>query len=776
MRALSRLLLAALAGSVLPALAAPSIPLQSGAPQTFSIPVGSFINSYYFDVPEGTNRLAVTIEGTTPTNADVDLLLRYGTPFPDTTDGTTPPDSDYLLDFAQYHSVSQFGTESLVIDKATVFPVRSGRWFIALVSFDRAATAQIRATASADTTNDATITPVFDDAGSSGSPCGVAGWNDPTPVNPVGGNPGTTLGEQRRNAVLEATRLLSAQIRSPVPLRVIACWQNLGGDATSATLAQAGPRDTIGPADEFSPNKYLPRPQTTYSVSTATRLGGTNYCGLKPTSTQTDSNYCARGEIRATFNLQVDTPQVLGSRGFYYGLTPSTTPTQDSDFVSVAMHEMTHGLGFLSFVEVAGDDGVPVGAKADGYDDIYSANVVQVAEGTNGVRRFTDLTDAEREQTMTSVTGLRWDDPITINSPANPQAAQPSPGNFVKLYAPAAISPGSTLSHVDLSYPSTEIMRPTAAGAQRTLGLAQPMLEYIGWSNAARTPKSDALPPSGIFYDTARPGHGISFSRVAGNVYFMILYTYDNTGAPEWYIAIGPVVDGVFTPGPNSFGADLVRYRYVPNGNPKQQPDGSSVGTVRLDFNDARLSPACAGDTHDKSGALAEMRFKIAADGDLLAASDTLRWCMQPLVAASSATTPDFSGTWYAGNDDAGWGFSLQSFKVGANNALFAVLYYPDANGAGRWAFALPTNFQNGVVSNLVERHGYCRTCPVPASVQAGTFDDRPAGTIQFTLNGATQNQATGSTIYSINYQLPPNGAFARNPAPMVLLSVPPGQ
>ena len=34
----------------------------------------------------------------------------------------------------------------------------------------------------------------------------------------------------------------------------------------------------------------------------------------------------------------------------------------------------------------------------------------------------------------------------------------------------------------------------------------------------------------------------------ADNVYFLAFYTYDDNGAPEWYIAIGPVVDGVFAP------------------------------------------------------------------------------------------------------------------------------------------------------------------------------------------------------------------------------------
>jgi hypothetical protein len=295
----------------------------------------------------------------------------------------------------------------------------------------------------------------------------------------------------------------------------------------------------------------------------------------------------------------------------------------------------------------------------------------------------------------------------------------------------------------------------------------------MGFNDAPSEAKTFALAPSELYFDPAHPGHGIGFTRIADNVYFLALYTYDDSGAPEWYIAIGPLVDGVFTPAQNANGDSLVRYKYVNGAATPQQPDPSIHGVIRLDFNQAGLAPSCNnGTAHDKSGTLGVMTFNIAAGQ--LDPQRELAWCMQPLIPSSLATTPDFTGTWYGGGSDSGWGFSLASFQ-GAPKALFGVLYYPDSNGNGRWAYLISSSFSNGTTYNLVERHGYCRACAVPESVLAGQFDDRNAGTISLNLNQAVQNQSAGPGTFSVNYQLPPGGPFLRTNFPMTLLSVAPG-
>src|SRR4051794_12681064 len=62
------------------------------------------------------------------------------------------------------------------------------------------------------------------------------GFNDPTPAAPVGGNPGTTLGEQRLIAFQHAAQLWSARLDSSVPIRIRAQFTALG----AGVLGSAG--------------------------------------------------------------------------------------------------------------------------------------------------------------------------------------------------------------------------------------------------------------------------------------------------------------------------------------------------------------------------------------------------------------------------------------------------------------------------------------------------------------------------------------------------------
>src|SRR5688572_32725352 len=60
------------------------------------------------------------------------------------------------------------------------------------------------------------------------------GFNDPTPVAPVGGNPGTTLGQQRLNAFQFAANIWGATLVSNSTITVRASWEALSCTETSA--------------------------------------------------------------------------------------------------------------------------------------------------------------------------------------------------------------------------------------------------------------------------------------------------------------------------------------------------------------------------------------------------------------------------------------------------------------------------------------------------------------------------------------------------------------
>src|SRR2546430_13209959 len=75
-----------------------------------------------------------------------------------------------------------------------------------------------------------------------GDPAGV-GFNDTTPVSPVGNNTGTTLGQQRLNAFQFAANLWGATINSGVTITIQATWEPLLCSTDGDTLGSAS---TIG--------------------------------------------------------------------------------------------------------------------------------------------------------------------------------------------------------------------------------------------------------------------------------------------------------------------------------------------------------------------------------------------------------------------------------------------------------------------------------------------------------------------------------------------------
>ena len=82
---------------------------------------------------------------------------------------------------------------------------------------------------------------------------------------------------------------------------------------------------------------------STQSPKSSARAGRGNAAHLAAT---------AAADIVATFNTDLDPPRNVLNRPFYYGYSGVSKPLRSIDFVSVAMHEITHGLGFLGLVNV----------------------------------------------------------------------------------------------------------------------------------------------------------------------------------------------------------------------------------------------------------------------------------------------------------------------------------------------------------------------------------------------------------------------------------------
>lgn len=216
------------------------------------------------------------------------------------------------------------------------------------------ATAVLVALAGMSTAQAADIIPVVTD------PAGF-GYNETTPVAPVGGNPGTTRGQQRRIVAQYAAAMWGSVLKSDEPIYVQARFLSLA----AGVLGSAGSVTAHG---NFPNAPFL---NTYYHAALADSLAGSD---LSPT----------------TYDIQ---SQFSTNFAFYYGLD-GKTPAGLVNFLDVVMHEYAHGLGFSNFEDEASGRwlGATVAQPNAGFPDAYS----QFTYDNTAAKFWTQMTNVER--------------------------------------------------------------------------------------------------------------------------------------------------------------------------------------------------------------------------------------------------------------------------------------------------------------------------------------------------------------------------------------------
>ena len=274
------------------------------------------------------------------------------------------------------------------------------------------------------------------------------GFNDPTAAAPVGGNPGTTVGQQRLIAFQFAATVWGSVLDSAVPIYVQASFDPLACTATSATLGSAG---AIQIFSNFPGQEYG---NTWYHVALANKLAGAD---LAP-----GPNGTANDDIVARFNANLGQPTCLAGSGFYYGLD-ANHGTQ-IDLVTVLLHEFGHGLGFANFVTEA------TGTQPLDLTDIFSVYTLDTSTG----KHWSEMTsNAERAASAINSNKVVWDGiNVTAAAPSVLQLGTPlltvnSPAGLgpyrigTAAFGPVIAAPGTTgnvvlaLDPADVAGPST---------------------------------------------------------------------------------------------------------------------------------------------------------------------------------------------------------------------------------------------------------------------------------------------------------------------------------
>jgi hypothetical protein len=263
-----------------------------------------------------------------------------------------------------------------------------------------------------------------------------------------------------------AASLWAVLITSGIPIRINACWANLGSPNILGYSWSGMVRDFGGSA----------RNGTWYDYSLADALAGIDLAAGAP-------------DFTITYN----------SRFAWYFGTDGATPTGQYDFVSVVMHEMGHGLNFGGTMTYGAPECGGFSDGCWGYGTGYPGIYDRFTE--NGAGQA--LLDTGLFPNPSAALGTQLNSRSLYFNGTNANAA--NGGSHVKIYAPSTWAEGSSYSHLDYGVYAGTMNRlmvyaiPAASSIHDPGPVTVGLLKDLGWQATANPgPAISGIDPTSV--------------------------------------------------------------------------------------------------------------------------------------------------------------------------------------------------------------------------------------------------------------------------------------
>ncbi len=269
-----------------------------------------------------------------------------------------------------------------------------------------------------------------------------SGFNDPREVAAIPSNPGgTTLGGQRLAAMEWVAGVWAELLGSSVEINIEASFTEFACDPVDGGVLAGASTSYV-----FSDFANAPRQATWYHGALAESLAGQNL------SATVDGGSPDDGDLFIVFNSEIDEGCLGQGTGYDYGLDGNTPPGTVS-FAQVALHEISHGLGFANFSN--DESGELFGAPEQGIPRM--PDIFNVFSFDNDQQLHWDvMTDAGRAASAVNPGRVVWDGPRTTAAAGDllddaPRLNIHLPGRIAGSYAAMPAEFGPPLTGVGLT-------------------------------------------------------------------------------------------------------------------------------------------------------------------------------------------------------------------------------------------------------------------------------------------------------------------------------------